>query len=160
MRSPFAWYGPRGAQHGVALLEALLAIVILSIGLLGVIALQVRGLHNAHSAHQRTLASIIATDAGERLWIALADPPPGAATEDDILEAVTAAWLAQWQAADPTLPGLDGEIASDPGSADIQHYVVQVNWTDPRFADDDDATGDFLFVYRASLPAALGAGGL
>lgn len=146
----------RRGQGGVALLEALIAIVILSIGLLGIIALQVRGLHNAHSAHQRTLASIVATDAGERLWVALAQPPQDAITETGILDAVTQEWLTHWQASDPTLPGLGGTIEADPGSEDIRHYVVEVTWNDPRFDDDDGASGEFLFVYGASLPAALG----
>lgn len=47
-------------QTGFTLLEVLVALVIISIGLLGVAMLQMNGLKNNHSAFYRSQASILA----------------------------------------------------------------------------------------------------
>lgn len=47
-------------QRGVSLLEVLIAVLVLSIGLLGLAALQTQALKNAESSLQRTQATILA----------------------------------------------------------------------------------------------------
>lgn len=54
-------------QHGLTLLEVLVALTVLSIGLLGIAALQTQGLRAHHSAHLRTQASLMAQDMLDRL---------------------------------------------------------------------------------------------
>jgi type IV pilus assembly protein PilV len=55
------------AQRGVTLLEILIAIVIVSFGLLGTAGLQTVGLRAAVSANQRTAATLLAYDAADRM---------------------------------------------------------------------------------------------
>jgi len=47
---------PLSSQHGVGLLEVLIAVLVLSIGLLGIAALQASALRNNQSALERTQA--------------------------------------------------------------------------------------------------------
>jgi type IV pilus assembly protein PilV len=64
-------------QRGFSLIEALIALVVLSIGLLGVAAMQVKALQSATVGYQRSVATLAAVDAQERLWAALAQLPSG-----------------------------------------------------------------------------------
>jgi type IV pilus assembly protein PilV len=50
----------KAKQRGVSLLEVLIAVLVLSIGLLGLAALQTQALKNAESSLQRTQATILA----------------------------------------------------------------------------------------------------
>ena len=56
-----------GSQRGFTLLEVLIAMVVLSIGLLGVMALQANMLSYSHSAYLTSLASVKALDLEERM---------------------------------------------------------------------------------------------
>ena len=62
MNRPFK---PR--QTGVSLIEILIALVILSIGLLGMAGLQARTLSLNHSAYQRTQAINLSYDVADRM---------------------------------------------------------------------------------------------
>lgn len=52
------WSSKPALQRGVGLLEILIALLILSIGLLGIAALQVKALSNNNSAMSRSVATI------------------------------------------------------------------------------------------------------
>lgn len=54
-------------QSGLSLIEVLVAIVIISFGLLGVAALQVTGLKNNQSAYLRSTATVLAYDMLDRM---------------------------------------------------------------------------------------------
>lgn len=54
-------------QHGFSLLEILIALVILSIGLLGLAALQTMSLRMGHDSYQRTQATMLAYDMVDRI---------------------------------------------------------------------------------------------
>jgi len=68
----FSASAPPGGCAGFTLLEVLLALLLLSFGVLGFAALQLKALQAAHSAYQYSLASVMAADVGERLWMGLA----------------------------------------------------------------------------------------
>lgn len=57
----------RSGQSGFTLIEILVAVVILSIGLLGLAGLQVNALRNDQSAFMRTQATILAYDLADRM---------------------------------------------------------------------------------------------
>ncbi len=57
----------RSRQSGFSLLEVLIAIVITSIGLLGLAAMQATGLRNNHSAYHRSQATVLAYDIADRM---------------------------------------------------------------------------------------------
>ncbi len=54
-------------QRGLTLMEVLVAQVVLSIGLLGVAALQTTGLRTQHSAHLHSQATLLAQDMLDRV---------------------------------------------------------------------------------------------
>jgi type IV pilus assembly protein PilV len=57
----------RGANAGFTLLEVLVAVLVLSIGLLGIAGLQVTGLRFNHSAYMRTQATLLAYEMADRM---------------------------------------------------------------------------------------------
>ncbi|UHD15802.1 type IV pilus modification PilV family protein [Thiocapsa bogorovii] len=75
------------SQSGASLLEALIAMIVVSVGLLGVAGLQMRALQSANESAGISNETILANDFGERLWAVarvLAD-----ADESDRIEIVT-----------------------------------------------------------------------
>ena len=54
-------------QAGFTLFEVLIAVVILSIGLLGLASLQAAGMRNNNSAYMRSQASVLAYDMADRI---------------------------------------------------------------------------------------------
>ncbi len=57
----------KSRQTGFSLLEVLIAIVITSIGLLGLAGMQATGLRNNHSAYHRSQATVLAYDIADRM---------------------------------------------------------------------------------------------
>lgn len=122
-------------QRGVTMIEVLVSVLILSIGLLGLAALQSSSLQFNHSAHMRTVSNNLAYDMADRMRanreaalageydIGYEDPAPVGATvaEDDV---------AEWRAAiGQSLPSGTGRIAVDPGAGAA---TIGVRWTDTR----------------------------
>lgn len=58
-------------QRGASLLEVMIALVVVSVGLLGVAAMQGIAIQNSQGSHHHTLASVIAYDALEQARLAL-----------------------------------------------------------------------------------------
>lgn len=58
---------PGGKVAGFTLLEVLVAVVVLSIGLLGLASLQVNGLRFSHSAYLRSQATALAYELADRM---------------------------------------------------------------------------------------------
>lgn len=56
-------------QIGFSLIEVLVAMVVLSIGLVGLAALQGTALKNSYATFQRSLANLQIQEANERLWV-------------------------------------------------------------------------------------------
>jgi type IV pilus assembly protein PilV len=121
----------RKSQRGTTLVETLVALVVLSVGLLGIAALQMASLTNNRGAHLRSQASVLAYDIADRMranrTVALANGYVtgfGAAPAGATLNALD---LQQWKATLATmLPGGDGEIVAD-GAL----FRISVRWTDP-----------------------------
>ncbi|MDX1678497.1 type IV pilus modification protein PilV [Arsukibacterium sp.] len=55
------------SQRGFSLLEVMIAVLVLGIGLLGTAALQSSGVRNVQSAHERTVATLVAHSLGENM---------------------------------------------------------------------------------------------
>lgn len=129
-------------QSGFSLLEVLIAVLILSFGLLGMAGLQLKSLQSSHSAYQRTLATVIAMDAGERLWANSASSTP--LTTEQLRDQ----WQDDWQNSDDgrlTLPGLVASItAPAPGETT---YTITVNWDESRFSGSEETS----FTYALDI---------
>ncbi|MCG5520217.1 type IV pilus modification protein PilV [Ectothiorhodospira sp. 9905] len=147
-------------QTGFSLVESLVALLVLSVGLLGLAGLQLLGMQSSHSAYQRTVASVIATDAGERLWIELSEKG-GELTESDV-ESVRDDWRDDWMhQAGPdadgnhpvSLPGMnDADITCDLSD---NVCVISVRWAEGRFDEQNDES---RFDYRVRLPVDITSG--
>jgi type IV pilus assembly protein PilV len=119
-------------QRGLSLIEVLVAIVIISLGLLGMAGLQASGLRSSQSAFYRAQAAQFAVDMAERMranlgdarnyTLAMSDAPPSGAT---VRDRDRADWLARLA----TLPAGDGSIAVDLGNNTV---TIAVQWDDSR----------------------------
>lgn len=136
---------------GFTLIEVLVALLVLSVGLLGVAAMQLKALQSSHVAYQRSVATLAAQDAVDRLWRATAEGGGGCllGTAVDVIETE---FVSNWGA---ELPGLADPIQPDttPGC----RFVIDVRWVDERFEGETDAGGDnavFTLKYRTRVPGA------
>jgi type IV pilus assembly protein PilV len=120
----------RKTQRGTTLVETLVALVVLSVGLLGIAALQMTSLRNNRGAHLRSQAQVLAYDIADRMRanrdVALANgyviPMAGAPAGTGL--ALTD--LQDWKAAlGRILPGGDGSVTRVGNM-----FVVRIQWTD------------------------------
>ncbi|MFC3284188.1 type IV pilus modification protein PilV [Litchfieldella rifensis] len=129
------------ATRGFTLVEALIALLVLSFGLLGVAAMQLKAMQGAHVSYQRSLATVIASDANERLWAALGIGS-GTCPSDS---SVQAQWLDHW---DDALPSVGASSIVAQASCE---YTITVTWDDERFSAEGDIS---TLTYVARLPGA------
>lgn len=137
----------RHRTQGFTLVEVLVALLVLSIGLLGVAGLQLASLRDSQDAYMRSQASILAMDITERMR---ANRDAARANEYDIaLDAAPTAGTArsakdlqEWRTriAD-TLPNGKGAVSTTP---DV--VTVTVQWNTRR--DGADATDSFVYETR------------
>lgn len=142
---------PRGIgqrQAGLSILEVLIALVILSIGLAGLAGMHMNSLKYVHSAYYRSIASAIALDFEERLWLRMADntidcPNTTAAgtTHSELLDAWTEGQTWAFSSSAPklaTIRSVTVSAGADIPSPPYAEFPVTVTWTDQRFDDPDD----------------------
>jgi type IV pilus assembly protein PilV len=123
----------KNLARGTTLIETLVALLVLSIGLLGVAGLQMTSLQNNRGAHLRSQAQVLAYDIADRMranrnvaltggyFIAF-----GAVAAGATIEAVD---LQNWkQSLSVGLPGGDGRI--DPAPLGTNMVRITVSWTD------------------------------
>ncbi|MDI5983511.1 type IV pilus modification protein PilV [Halomonas sp. M4R5S39] len=127
-------------MNGFTLLEVLVALLVLSFGFLGVAAMQVKSMQAAHVSYQRSIATLAAQDAGERLWAELANNPPVCPTTNTG-DAWSVAWYGEWS---QLLPGLvhDGSTISKNDCT----YTITVEWQDDRFGGEN--VSNLVYVIR------------
>jgi type IV pilus assembly protein PilV len=135
--------GPGTRTRGFTLLEVLVALIVLSIGLLGLSGLQTTGLRGNHSALLRSEATMLANDILDRMRanrtealketggynIAFGDPTPtGTPCSANCLPAQVAnADLFQWRSYVERLPGGQGQVDVTSGVA-----TISIQWVDDR----------------------------
>jgi len=142
--------------HGFTLFEVLIAVLVLSLGLLGLAALQSTGMRSNHSAYHRSQATVLAYDIIDRMRgnktvaetggydLALADPPPSLPADPNCVTNCSSADLADYdrnnwiQGLSAALPLGDGAVARTPvgcgpGPGLVPCIVtVTVAWDDNR----------------------------
>jgi len=68
-RAPRQAVHSRQGQHGVALLEALIAILIFSFGILGLIGLEASAINFSVDAEDRNRAALFASEVASTMWV-------------------------------------------------------------------------------------------
>ena len=126
----------RRRGRGFTLVEALVALLALSIGLLGVAGLQLSGLRNNLSAAWRSQATYLSYDVIDRIranrnartsYRVAFGGVPGAAAGAPVAQNDLAAWKANLAAA---LPGGDGSITVNGANDTV--VTVRIRWNDER----------------------------
>ncbi len=137
-------------QSGATMIEVLVALFVLSVGLLGVAAMQQVGLRNSHSAHLRSQATALAYDMADRmranvraareerydtdlavdpdLDVCVANPTP-----DEVIDCDISQWLDSLQR---VLPLGDGTIEVEALAGGMQRATITVQWDDTRGEGD------------------------
>lgn len=131
--------------RGFALMEILVALLVLSIGLLGLAGLQTVGLRSTHSSYARSQATLLAYDMADRIransigatageyLIAHGDDAPAAAEDLCVAAICSAAEMADYDlnrwisALEDILPAGDGEVT---GTA--PDFTITVRWDETR----------------------------
>ena len=131
-----------GRCDGFSMIEVLVTMVIISVGLLGAAALQVKSMQYAYSSYQHTIATVQANDAVERLWANVCALP-----DDTSVSVIAGAWEAAWED-DTRLPGWSGKIKEDSGT-----YTITIGWYD-RFEEEDEE--DRQVVITTAIPQLPG----
>lgn len=140
-------------QQGFTLLEVLIALLVLSIGLLGLASLQTTGLRSNQMASMRTLVSQFAYDITDRMRV----NPAGVDNNEYVIARTTAAAatpttvaetdISEWRASVARLPNGQSEItqctpSTTPACPVVDGkttHVVTIYWNESR----DTATSTF-----------------
>ena len=126
----------RRDQRGVAILEVLIAVLLFSLGILGLIGLQARALSFSIDAEDRNRASLLANDAASLMWLK---------KSVTLTTAELDAWNARVAAAAVSgLPGGTGTVTNvNATTADIK-----IEWHRPSRDSEQDSN----FTTRVVLP--------
>jgi type IV pilus assembly protein PilV len=126
-------------ERGVSLIEVLVAIVVLSIGLLGLAGLQASGMRVGQSSIHRGQAAQLAYDMVDRIRVnadnaddyvhALSDAIPSCSAAPSSSAEVATCDLRDWRLRLQSLPGGKGAVAIDGNEV-----TVVVQWDDTRGA--------------------------
>jgi type IV pilus assembly protein PilV len=132
-------------QQGFTLLEVLIALLVLSIGLLGLAALQTTGLRSNEMASMRTTSTMLAYDISDRMranpqgttdgdYVVDNGPVTATVTDCTSTDCTTAQMatfdLSQWKTAVARLPGGQGDITQTAGPPLV--HTITVRWDENR----------------------------
>jgi type IV pilus assembly protein PilV len=148
---------PPRAQRGFTLIEILVTVVLISVGLLGVAALQLTTLRGNQEAYVRSQASVIANDILDRMRASPIAFRNGLYDTDfngtGAASTPAGADLLSWQQSiNQLLPG--GEVAAagriERDALFTNVVTVTIRWTERPQADDpgDDPVNDTVREFR------------
>ncbi|WP_191621175.1 type IV pilus modification protein PilV [Marinihelvus fidelis] len=152
-------------QDGMTLIEVLIALAVLSIGMVGMAAMHMQTLKYVHSAHYRSVASTVALDLEERLWLNLATrdsgcPDTSGGTDAPVGQLRTH-WNRSsvggedwnWSTADMVkIPNLTVTTGFILPSASVVNVPVTFTWSENRFSaggeGEESTTESFTYNLR------------
>ena len=146
--------GLAGAS-GFTLIEVLIALLVLAIGLVGIASLHLAGMRNAHSSYYTSIASSIALDFEERLWLEMGDVSDGCLPNARV-NAVVAELAGDWGAQEggnvaiPLTNIINHEIRLDgtDGGPFWMEVQISIEWSDERFGGNGNGTERFPYTAR------------
>lgn len=157
----------RVRQSGLSLIEVLIALAVISIGLAGMAAMQLTTLQFVHSAHYRSMASAIALDFEERLWLEIADNdlsgcPDVSAASGSPIDALLAHWGRDyvggqdqddwnWSTARMLkVPNLTITAGTPVTGTSVTLVPITLSWNESRFSDQEGTTTE-SFQYNVRI---------
>jgi type IV pilus assembly protein PilV len=149
-----------GRQSGLTLIEVMVALLVLSIGLIGISVLHLNAIKFAHSSYYSSVASSAALDLEERLWLQVRETNGNCVSAAQVNTAV-AEVLDQWGGTAPggiTIPGLAinvGNVTVGTTQYSWTEVPVTLTWTDNRFSTDADTNLIEQFNYTARVVCFL-----
>lgn len=152
-------------QAGLSLIEVLIALAVISIGLAGMAAMHLTTLQFVHSAHYRSMASTVALDLEERLWLEVADDslagcPDTSTDPGSPIDNLLAHWSRDyvggqdqddwnWSTARMLkVPSLEITVGAAVPGTFVTEIPVTLSWNESRFSDSEDTTESFLYTVR------------
>jgi len=156
-------HSPFPKHSGLTLLEVLIALLVLSIGLVGIAVLHLNSIKYAHSSYYTSVATALALDFEERLWISLLENDGcienstvignGTAAEDNT---VIGDLLSLWgdtndQAGAVVLPSLRIDWTFNaPATGTNAHTDVPltISWAEGRFDNVLEDREEFHYIAR------------
>ena len=129
--------GPLPPQRGATLIEVLVALLILSFGVLGVAALHGRAIQYAIDAEDRNRAALLANELASAMWLA---------RSTSLASATVSAWQTRVSTATASgLPNGSGAVATDGAGL----ATITVTWRPPS---RPVAAGNLHYVTKVLLP--------
>ncbi len=131
-RLPHPELSPVRRQSGVSLIEVLVAILIFSFGLVGLIGLQARAMQFSTGAEDTSRAALLANEMASTM-----------VSQQTMNTTTLAAAITAWQGrvADPTTAGLPSGVGSVTVDATAGVATITITWQPPSAAS---AAGDSL----------------
>lgn len=128
-------------EIGFSLLESLVALLLISVGILGIANMQFNGLVNNNRAYDRSVAVGLVSDMAERLRInAEVASAGGYSTSESMTDVLATADVTSWLAdVQNRLPSGGGELAYTAGATGGE-YDITVTWNNPRSVTDETIT--------------------
>lgn len=125
----------RNTQSGSVMIEVLIAFLLFSVGVIGLIGLQAASFTDVAQSKYRMDASFLANQIISSMWVDGADQVPGYALAGGVVNAKTAAWVTQVA---NTLPGAAinpptiaiKDVTNDTGAR--YEVTVTVSWIPPK----------------------------
>jgi type IV pilus modification protein PilV len=160
---------------GFTLIEVMIALAVLTIGLTGLAAMQISAMQYSHSSHYRSMASTIALDFEERMWLELADSDFDCAPEDEWdneVSVLATHWnqlynddgdgdvdVEEQEAEAVTaqrirIPGLNIAAGAAATAGSTVTIPITLSWTEARFGDTESTTESFSFNVRIQCTTA------
>ncbi len=141
------------SQLGLTLLEVLIALLVLSIGLVGAAVLTVQSLQSTHSSLHTSLASAAALDFEERLWVDLGRISAGCPAVNTVAVDFASDWAAtperfglpRFNSSVENL-GITATVISDSATPNFQRIRLNLTWREDRFD-----TGTESFSYEIGI---------
>lgn len=101
-------------QSGLMMIEVLISILIFSIGILGIVALQTKAMQFSGDAQNRNIASNLANDLVAQMWLSNSSDPSNAALASKITTWKT-------RVSDSQLPNANGNVEKN---GDITNITI------------------------------------
>ncbi|PKA71157.1 type IV pilus assembly protein PilV [Pseudomonas baetica] len=140
--------GSKGVQQGMTLIEVLVALLILTVGLLGAAAVQLNALKYTDSSRMTSQASFIAYDMMDRIRANSGanytiTPPTSAnlgnARDQDFYDFTT------------SIVNFGGPTATGSITLNQRVYTITITWSDARAANTASAQRSFVLTSRAAV---------